>query len=500
MRLNRDGEQNLYRLSGLFSLVIVFGISLNAGSFEDFKKQQFEAYTKFKDENDAAFSKYLKQQWEAYEKFVSKAGYKKPKPKKIQKAIPKPVKEVGPKIVIKTPPPPKPKKIELPKEIVVVKPQKEDKKEQTVELKKIVQKDVNFDFFGLKVGLDIPKEIKKARFYPQSKKGIENFFASVATSNYKPLLDEIRTIKKSLNLNDWGLYLLVTDIGKNIYHRKDEQKLFNWFVMNKLGYAVKVGLSNRHIVDMYYSKDIIYSTPNFRFKNKRYYVLSNFAKGNVGRVLSYRQDYPGSTKPIDMRLKSLPNFPQNRILKTVNFRFMGKTYTIDYVYNQNLVDFYKTYPTVAYSVFFNSKMDELTYNTLVKSLKEKLNGKKASYGLNFLLAFVQKSFKYQIDQEQFGREKIMFPEETLYFERSDCEDRAILYSRLVKDIFGINVVGVRYFDHMTTALYVPLDGDKIVYNQRKFVLADPTYINANVGEEMPKYKKVKPEEVILVKR
>jgi len=120
--------------------------------------------------------------------------------------------------------------------------------------------------------------------------------------------------------------------------------------------------------------------------------------------------------------------------------------------------------------------------------------------MNFVLHFVQKSFEYQIDDQQFGREKVMFAQETLYFEKSDCEDRAILFSYLIKELFGVGVIGVKYKDHMTTALNVPMEGDLVRAGSRKFVVADPTYINATIGQSMPQYKSLRPENFIVVQK
>ena len=94
----------------------------------------------------------------------------------------------------------------------------------------------------------------------------------------------------------------------------------------------------------------------------------------------------------------------------------------------------------------------------------------------------------------------MFSNETLYYNKSDCEDRAILFSYLVKELFGVGVIGVKYKDHMATALYIPMKGDSVKAGRRKFVIADPTYINANIGQSMPQYKSKIPESFIIVKR
>jgi hypothetical protein len=94
----------------------------------------------------------------------------------------------------------------------------------------------------------------------------------------------------------------------------------------------------------------------------------------------------------------------------------------------------------------------------------------------------------------------MFAQETLYFDKSDCEDRAVLFSYLVKELFGVSVIGVKYRDHMATALYVPIEGDKVKAGSRKFVIADPTYINASIGMSMPQYRSIKPQSYIFVRK
>ena len=134
------------------------------------------------------------------------------------------------------------------------------------------------------------------------------------------------------------------------------------------------------------------------------------------------------------------------------------------------------------------------------AFKEHISGKKASEAINFMLHFVQNAFVYQQDNEQFAREKVMFAQETLYYDKSDCEDRAVLFSSLIKEFFGINVVGVKYKDHMATALYIPIEGDSVSVKSKKFVIADPTYVNATLGMSMPKYRAIKPVEYIVVKQ
>ncbi len=494
MRQNRVGEPRSFSLFGLFSLVILLSVSLfGAGSFEDFKKTQTESFKKFKDERDNAFSKYLKAEWKAYQLQKGVSLYEEPKPKNITPAKPKVIKSVGPKVSVD---------VKTIKKIVEKAKEKAVEKEvisADIKPKKVEKKDINIDFFGSKIGIDIPGGIEKARYYPENQTGITHFFEGAASSDYEFFIKEIARISDELNLNDWGRYLLVLKISDQIFKEHDNSSLMSWFIFNKLGYSVKVGLVKNHIVLMHYSKKVIYSTPNYSFKKKRYYIVSHYAKGSVGSLYSYEQSYPGADKPLDLSLRSLPNFESDMIKKNLSFKQSGVTYDVPFEYNKNLIDFMATYPQADYETFFNAPVDSRTYLSVASALKKYIDGKQASDAMNFVLNFVQKAFKYQRDDQQFGREKVMFAQETLFFDKSDCEDRAVLFSYLVKELFHVGVVGVKYKDHMATALYIPMDGDSVRAGSKKMILADPTYINASIGQSMPKYKPLRPESFVIVK-
>ncbi|MEA1918924.1 MAG: hypothetical protein U9N52_03705, partial [Campylobacterota bacterium] len=183
----------------------------------------------------------------------------------------------------------------------------------------------------------------------------------------------------------------------------------------------------------------------------------------------------------------------------LEFRYRGQKFSLHVNYNQNLIDFMSTYPQADYDSYFNAPLDHESTQSLIKALKPIVDGKAASEAINILLFFVQHAFTYQVDQAQFGREKVMFAQETLYYKKSDCEDRAVLFAYIVKNLLGYDVVGIKYSDHMATAVAVPIKGDALNIASSRYVIADPTYINASVGTSMPKYKNVKPEKYIRVK-
>ncbi len=108
----------------------------------------------------------------------------------------------------------------------------------------------------------------------------------------------------------------------------------------------------------------------FPFGKKRYYVIANYNKGNVGSVFTYKQDYPNATKPLDLSFKVLPKFEPDYKTKTLRFTHLKKEYAISYQYNKNLIDFFSTYPQADYETFFNAPVDRLTYVSVAQSLTQ----------------------------------------------------------------------------------------------------------------------------------
>ena len=118
-----------------------------------------------------------------------------------------------------------------------------------------------------------------------------------------------------------------------------------------------------------------------------------------------------------------------------------------------------------------------------------------------LLNYVQTGFEYEYDDKVWGHDRAFFAEETLYYPYCDCEDRAILYSRLVRDLLGLDVVLVYYPGHMCTAVNFPdgAHGDYVVLDGKPFTISDPTYIGAPIGATMPGMDN-KRAKVILLKK
>ena len=113
---------------------------------------------------------------------------------------------------------------------------------------------------------------------------------------------------------------------------------------------------------------------------------------------------------------------------------------------------------------------------------------------------MQQGFSYQTDRKQFGREKNFFCEENFYYPANDCEDRAVLFARMVKLLLGYDVVLLEYEDHMAAAVCVPdrkSRGTHVDIQGKRFMVCDPTCRGAAVGDLSRKYRNKKANVIII---
>ncbi|MDE5869153.1 MAG: hypothetical protein K2H18_02880, partial [Muribaculaceae bacterium] len=159
--------------------------------------------------------------------------------------------------------------------------------------------------------------------------------------------------------------------------------------------------------------------------------------------------------------------------------------------NKNLIDFYNDYPLNSHwNLYAKASLSDYLKKQVYPKLQEEIAGKDDVEAAGILLHFVQTAFDYKTDEEQFGIERSFFPDETFAYPFCDCEDRAILFATLVKELIGLDAVLIHYPGHLASAVKFNGDvaGDYFNINGDKYIVCDPTYINAGVGMAMRQYK------------
>ena len=265
---------------------------------------------------------------------------------------------------------------------------------------------------------------------------------------------------------------------------------------SKTGYESRLGYKNNRVYILYPSLNKLYGIPYLTFSGKRYYALTFNEEADPFKTLfTPKGKYPEADKPLDYGIRTSPGLNLIPMYRKLDFEYKGEPYSISIVVNRNLIDFYKFYPLTDIRLYFVAGISKETELSIVSEFKPLIVGRTEIDAVDMLLRVVQTGFHYKTDDNQFNRENYLLPEETLFYPYSDCEDRSFIFAYLVKRLMGLDVIGLGYPGHVATAVRFSSEvkGDHVIVNNEKFVVCDPTYINAVVGMTMPQFKHTKPE-------
>ena len=319
---------------------------------------------------------------------------------------------------------------------------------------------------------------------------IADAYEALCNSDYKPLLADCAQIRKDLRLNDWGVFTLVRQVADTYCGTANESIVMQQFLLNEMGYKARMARkATEDKMMLFVATDCsIYAHPYITLNGQNYYNLS----GNNEQCQFYmcQKDSPKAKNSVGMQLKEAPLFPGTVVSSTHQAKGSAARVTVDVP--KALMDFYKDYPQCDYSVYFNAPVNAAMENRILSSSAPLVQGRNEADAANILINFVQTAFQYQTDGQQFGYEKPFFVEELFYYPYSDCEDRAMLFSYLVRKLLGLDVVLLDYPEHIATAVRFNgnVSGDYLMVNGRKYIVCDPTYIGASIGMTMPRYKTV----------
>jgi hypothetical protein len=481
------------RRAFLYVLFILFIPVLTTADqqFMEWMNKENSSFKKFQDERDAEFVKFLDSTWKEFQISSGLVSDKSPKPKSLPIAPDKPLN-------IPTPPepslesePPVPDSTPPVFRIAPLAMPDEDKKDH---------KCIDFLFLETPVHLCFDPAFQINQINPITqfnKKTISEFWKSMSLTDHKDFVQNMITVKKKMKLNDWGFHFLLYKSGLEIYNgNRDISLLFVWFISSKAGYESRVGYISDEIYLLMPSKSKLYSIPFLTIKGKRYYAqYYDQPPVKFTKLFSYQGEYPGAEKLMDYGFKYAPLFTISSEKRDVRFRCNGKEYIFPIYYNKNLIQFYTYYPQTELPLYFRAAMPKETEAAMLQSLKPAIHGLSEKEAADVLLRFVQTVFAYKTDADQFGREKFMFPTETIYYPYSDCEDRSFLFAWLVENLLELETVGLDYPGHVATGVKFnkDIDGDHILMGETKYTICDPTYINAEAGMAMPDFKNIKPK-------
>ena len=477
-------------------LLVACHFSGSAQTFEEYLKQQQQQYNSYKKEqqegiqklqeeyNDFVkkrneeFAKYLEKDWSNYNAIKANKPVEVPKP-------PAPVKYEPP---ILAPTPIKLVAKQIPPKVA---PKDEQERPQLVPLldKTVRRLDVPIDFFGQNLVFKVDPRMIDFTLGKPGQTEVARFWRRISDTNYGDLLLQINMLREQLNLNDWGTYQLIDQFSARISEKNNNTKvLYNWFLMTVSGFRTRLAYSatSDKLYLLIPSSNSVFGCQFLKINEQDYYFIANFGE-EIGSVLTYDEEYGDAKKRINLTVTKPLNFKEKYVTRKLKFSNEYPEMVVNVP--QNEMAFYATYPQTDFSVYMAAPVNPGIKEVLYNYFEKYLQGKNKVEVASVLLEFTQKAFAYKTDLAQFGYEKWFFPDEVFYYPFCDCEDRAALLSWLIYNIDKLDVVGVLFPGHMSTAVLFPTEvaGDCVYSRQKKYTICDGTFIGAPIGMCMPQF-------------
>lgn len=521
----------------LFFISLTYVTAQNTDDFKNFNPQNsFDAFQQnmekqlsdFQDSINHRFAKELERQWVEYQRFEGKERQRKPKPSVLPVAPQQhdrssdelPAEEEREPTVSPSKPstpfepevptePVAPSEPVLPKEpSTPIEPIPSSSDQPNLPTPAAAEEDASVNqlsatsymqlqpvsFYTQLLPCACPRQWTEIQLMDLSEKSVSAFWSSLAKENYEDFIDYCRVQQQKMQLNDWGVFELVKNIARQIFYQQyDEQTVFTVFVLNQLGYDARMGRVGKQLALLLPSTCQMFSVSYLTQGSTLYYIFSLYPKPEEkGSIFTYSEKFLKAKNALDLNIYHPLRFTSQKNAQDFTTKLYGETITIPT--SQSIIDFYENYPQVELSVYANACPEAQWAKNIAEALNPILEDKSEYEKVAALLSFLHKSFPYKTDNDQFGYEKCFFCEENFYYPSNDCEDRSVLFSYLVRQLVGLEVILLDYPDHIATAVHFNNDsvkGDYYLYHGKKYIVCDPTYIGASIGEAMPQYKNMK---------
>ena len=456
--------------------------------YNSFKMESENEYNIFRDKANKDYADFMRASWEFYE---------------ASPAIPKPKEEPVPpviydeereeredeNIVIEEPitiPSPEPQ----PKPIEPIKPQPQP-------IKSFCQ----FSFFNTYCEVSIPRNLINLGSIDNEE--LANAWETLSNGEYDATLYDCLQLRDKMQLCDWAYLLLLKELSISAYKAlNNESVLLTAWLYCQSGYQMRLANDGNKLHMLYASQYTIYNQSYYQLDGFNYYSLLPISdKLQICSAAFENEQALSLQVSIYPTLKETTS--QTRNLQSERYKNLKASVRV----NKNLIDFYDTYPSselnsnplTRWAMYANTPLTDNVKRDLYPTLKHQIQNLSNRQAIEQLLNFVQTAFVYEYDDKVWGGDRALFAEETLYYPYADCEDRSILFSRLVRDLLNLPVVLVYYPGHLATAVAFQTaeQGDYIMLDGKRFTICDPTYIGAPVGATMPKMEN-KTAKVILL--
>lgn len=324
-----------------------------------------------------------------------------------------------------------------------------------------------------------------------SENAVADAWERLCDARFNNMIIDCIKLRSSLKLCDWAYLMMLQELaGSYCGINTNEATLLMAYIFSQSGYKMRLGQAGGKLQMLYASQHNVYHTPYYTCDGEKFFAMSK----DAGQIQINAAKYP---KEQSLSLW-VANEPQVSFSASPARNLTSKRYpemSVQVSENKNLLSFFNSYPTsevggnfmTRWAMYANTPICQEAQSELYPQLRRFIGGHSQLDAVERLLNWVQTAFVYEYDDKVWGGDRAFFPDETLYYPYCDCEDRSILFTRLVRDLLGLKCILIYYPGHLASAVCFTehVSGDYILVNGSRYVVCDPTYIGASVGHTMP---------------
>ena len=484
-----------YRLYSAF-MVLLLVIPTKAQNFEEiyssFRQQAKEEYRNFRNQCNEEYADFMEKAWRQFKGMPPKESPLRDNPV----VPPMPYEEEGtiednklPAVDVLPVIPPEPQ----PKPIGPIKEQPQP-----------VEESFTFYFYGTKGSVRLSQDLLFTVNGISEANIADTWRFFSAEESLDNVIRDCLELRIRHGLCDWAYFQMLQQLGKQFYGKDcNEAVLLTAYLYCQSGYKMRLAHDTERLYILLASKHAIYDYGYFVVGDESFYLLQE----HTGDALYICEASFPNEQGLSLWMEKAPSLnvvrSESRTLQSQRYpELKAEVYT-----NLNLLSYFDGYPSseiagnkmTCWAMYAMTPISNEVKASLYPTLESKLEGLSEADAANRLLNFVQTAFEYEYDEVVWGGERALFAEESLHYPYCDCEDRSILYSHLVRDLLGLKVALVYYPGHLATAVCFneEVQGDYLSIDNHRFIICDPTYINAPIGANMPGLECDKIEVIVL---
>lgn len=479
----------------IFLLVLLLSLPLMAGAqrrddwrrqYEQFKQERRREYRDFKAKANAEYAEFLKQAWKD---FKPRAAEEAPIPVVMPEPQQAPVQ--GPVAPL---PEAKPdleevRRISDPEPAAPARPAAPEVPRASSELA--------LAFYGDAVAVPW-SEALAPRLNSVDEKGFSAFWTDLSDAGADAAIAALGDYAEAHALNGWGYYQLVRKLSEQAYpaDRPDERIALQAWLLSQLKFKAQVAATSGRLVLLLPFEEQVFGVPYLTLGGERYYIYG-YGDAPSGGYRTYEKEFAYADRRLSLAMDGRMRVGLEAEMEIPRWSaLLGERLAVHMgVGNIALL---QDYPLIENVVYYRQGVPEGISKAVLPILRRKIAAMNETQAAGFLLDLVQHGFEYVTDEAAFGRQKQLFIEESFFYGRNNCKDRVGVYSWLVRELMGLDVIFIRFegnaasngISHIACAVAFKgqVAGDGYTYRGRRYVMCDPTYINAGVGRTMPCYK------------